>query len=119
MLERRKETRWPAYFGGRIITDRRDWAVDCVVRNMSEGGARVVVRQDMLIPREFTLRIPWRRMEMRVFTRWRGQREFGVEAASGAASVPIDLELERRLRDLDAHTATLKRQLAEMGSRSL
>lgn len=114
MTERRKEPRWPTYLGARIVHSRRDWATNCVVRNLSPTGARLDLMQDTLVPEEFSLRIPWQKIELRVRTRWRRDWQVGVEATAETLPAPIDFEVERRMRDVEAGTAALKRRLADL-----
>jgi hypothetical protein len=114
MQERRKEQRWPAYLGARIVFAGRRTTVDCVVRNTSSGGVRLAVDRAALLPDEFQLQIAKRQVEVAVRTRWRRFGEIGVELVPGEAAEPIDFELVRRMRDLESSNAALKRRLAEM-----
>jgi hypothetical protein len=114
MLERRKEPRKPTYLGGRIVHSRRDWATTCIVRNVSSTGAQLDLVQDMPIPQEFSLRIPWRQIELKVRTRWRRDGQVGVETTPASLPDPIDLEIERRMREVEAGNAALKRSLADL-----
>lgn len=114
MLERRKEQRWPAYLAGRIVSERRKPTLDCLIRNTSPSGARLVLDQAGLLPVEFSLQIPRKRAELRVRVCWRNVHEIGVEAAFESQSAPIDLAVERQMRRLEEHTQQLKRRLAEL-----
>jgi hypothetical protein len=111
--ERRKEARSPSYLGGQITTDRRLIAIDCVVRNTSGAGARLVVPHATLLPDVFELHIPKKNSAYRVHTRWRGAGDVGVEVMPlDATEAPIPLTLARRLKVLEAENAALRRQLA-------
>jgi hypothetical protein len=114
MQERRKEQRWPAYLGARITFAPRRDTVDCLVRNTSTTGVRLVLDRAVLLPDEFSLQIAKHRIEYTVRTRWRRFNDVGVELARGEADEPIDLELARRMRDLEVSNTTLKRRLADM-----
>jgi hypothetical protein len=113
MQERRKEQRWPAYLGGRIVFDCRQRTADCIVRNTSSDGACLRLDGASLLPDEFSLRIPMRGVELQVRTRWRRFGELGVEAVVTGAE-PVDLELARRMRALDRSNRALKRRLADL-----
>jgi hypothetical protein len=115
MLERRKEQRWPAYLGGRIICDRRESTADCLIRSTSPSGARLVFSQADLLPDEFSLQVPVKKTEMRVTTRWRRGYVVGVETVPWRnTEAPVDLSMARRLRQLDEQDQRLKRRIAEL-----
>ncbi len=112
--ERRKYQRSPAYMGGQITTDRRLISIDCVVRNMSGAGAKLVVPNATLLPDEFELHVAKRETASRVRARWRRERELGVEVIPLAASdAPVPLALARRIKRLEAENAGLKRRLSD------
>jgi len=115
MAEQRKEQRTPAYLGGRIISDRRRAPVDCIVRNISGAGAKLIVKSTTLLPEEFDLHIPKQDRECRVRARWRGAKEIGVEIAPAPQDIGgvIPLTLAKRLRQLEAENAILKKHLEE------
>jgi hypothetical protein len=113
MQERRKEGRSPAYLAGQITTDRRLIAIDCVVRNTSGSGARLVIPHATLLPDVFELHIPKKNTAYRVRTCWRGEGDVGVEIMPlDAADAPTPLTLARRLKILEAENAALRRKLS-------
>jgi hypothetical protein len=114
MQERRKEQRWPAFMGGRIVHTHGDWATSCIVRNLSPSGARIDLTRAMLVPEEFSLRIPWQKIELRMRTRWRNDHQVGVETVAEVSACPTDLEIARRMRDVDLSNQELKRRLSDM-----
>jgi hypothetical protein len=81
MQERRKETRRPAFWDAKIGFSGRQFRVNCMVQNISRGGARLALRQAADLPPEFILTIPrkQKQLEYRVRTRWRERRSMGVE----------------------------------------
>ena len=58
MEERRKTHRDRTYLGGQIAFDDRCCIADCLVRNLSPGGAKIVFSVSATIPDEFDLAIP-------------------------------------------------------------
>jgi hypothetical protein len=112
MQERRNDGRSPSYLGGRITTDRRLIAMDCVVRNTSGAGARLIVADSTLLPDVFDLHIPRKDSAYRVRACWRQLGHVGVEIMPmDAGAAPIPLVMARRLKRLEAENAQLKRRL--------
>lgn len=112
--ERRKQQRSPSFMGGQITTDRKLIAIDCVVRNMSGAGAKLVVPNTTLLPEEFELHIAKHETASRVRTCWRRERELGVEVLLlTAANPPVPLSLARRIKRLEIENAALRRRLSE------
>lgn len=104
----------PTYLGAQITTDRALTAIDCVVRNMSGKGAKLLVPSTTLIPDEFILQITSRETAYRVRPRWRRQRALGVEVVPLAADhAPVPLAAARRIKQLEDENAGLKRRLSE------
>jgi hypothetical protein len=53
-------------------------SMPCVVLNLSETGAKLKVSRDVVLPREFNLSIPARRVSWRVGVAWQQDGELGV-----------------------------------------
>lgn len=116
LQERRKDGRAPSYLGGQITTDRKLIAIDCVVRNTSGAGAKLVVADATLLPDIFELHIPRKNTAYRVRARWRHDGDVGVEVMSLAADAsPVPLELARRIKRLETENTDLRRHLNEIG----
>lgn len=115
MRERRKEQRWPSYLGGRA-SFRQQSTADCLVRNISATGAKLIVRGGRFVPDEFELTVPQRDTIYRARARWRSLDEIGVEleAASHEANAPVPLSLARRLKRAETENAGLKRRISEL-----
>lgn len=114
MQERRKEGRSPAYLGGQITTARKLTSIDCVVRNTSGAGARLVVANATMLPDTFELHIPRKNTAFRVRARWRRLEDVGVEVMGfDASDAPIPITLARRLKKLETENAEFKRRLSD------
>jgi hypothetical protein len=112
MQERRKDGRLPSYLGGQITTDRRLIAIDCVVRNTSGSGAKLIVSNATLLPDVFELHIPRKNSAYRVRACWRQLDHVGVEIMPLEESeAPVPLAMARRLRRLEEENTALRRQL--------
>jgi hypothetical protein len=57
MEERRNMSRRRVLKGGKIVFNDRNSTIDCTVRNLSEGGALLLVETVIGIPDQFDLRI--------------------------------------------------------------
>src|ERR1700750_398972 len=109
--ERRKEGRSPSYLAGQITTDRRLISIDCVVRNTSGAGARLVVPYATLLPDVFELHIPKTNSAYRRRPSWRAANAGGVKTLPlDAAEAPVPFTLARRLKTLEAENAALRQQ---------
>jgi PilZ domain len=99
MSDRRKHQRWPAYWAGRIKFNRSDAVAECLVRNTSGSGAKLVVRGAVFVPREFVLHIPKHGIDYRATVIWRRSEEVGVAFERiEAGDVRARLAERRRLR---------------------
>ena len=80
MHERRKSPRMRAFKGARIIYNNGATTRDCTIRNLSSGGAKLVMETTVGLPESFALVLEdgsRRQCEIR----WRKLSELGVEFA--------------------------------------
>ena len=78
MSEKRKKSRTPSFLGGTISYNRDLWSAECVVKNISDEGAKLTGRNLPVLPDQFDLIIPQRRTKYRVHVRWRSKDAVGV-----------------------------------------
>src|SRR5215471_14114962 len=78
MRDRRKQQRWPAYWAGQISFQSSQSACECLIRNTSGGGAKLMLRGAVFVPREFELHIPKHRADYQAKVVWRRSEELGV-----------------------------------------
>jgi hypothetical protein len=115
MIERRKFQRGRTYLGGRIAYDKPCTTDDCLVRNLSEDGAKLVFSGATMIPNEFELTLRESGEMRRVRIVWRRDVEAGVALAGPAAEPALPREAARRIRALEADRDALTRRLAHFG----
>ena len=110
MSERRQSTRRRTYLGGRASFEKLAVTDECLVRDLSAGGARVVLSGSTPMPNAFdlTLRESGETRPVRVV--WRDGIRLGAAYASTAA--PLAPEAARRIRKLEADRNALLRRLA-------
>ena len=112
MEERRKEQRWPAYLGATAVFNRQ-LSANCIVKNTSGSGAKLVLHNTPLIPDEFDVSVPHKNGEWRARVKWRQFDQIGVEFAPREDSAePVSLEEVRRLRELKKENKLLRRRVS-------
>ena len=79
MEDRRTSSRRKTLKVGMIITHDRFSTINCVVRNVSEFGARLEVETAVLLPRQFELLFNGESRACEVA--WKSQRHLGVRFA--------------------------------------
>jgi len=110
MNERRQSARRRAYLGARTSCDKLATSEACLVRDRSEGGARLVLTGSTPTPNAFDLMLCESGETRRVRVVWRDGHQLGVAYESAAA--PVAPELARRIRRLEADRRALLRRLA-------
>ncbi|MCE4224412.1 PilZ domain-containing protein [Methylobacterium sp. C25] len=109
MSERRQARRGRVYLGGRIVHRRIRSETNCVLRDMSPGGARLAVSQAVPLPASFDLVVDAHEMTRAVELIWRKGDEAGVRfaARSGSPEAPsqgrVAVAIERRSGDRRLH----------------
>jgi hypothetical protein len=117
MQERRKQQRSRVFWAAKVSFNRRQSLLDCVVRDMSETGAKLAVTESAFVPREFELVIPKRAAAYQARIIWRQSDEVGIQFETGKVDPSPDL-VRRRRRDLPPEDAFYRKSLepTPMGS---
>jgi hypothetical protein len=130
MSEHRREARQRVFLKGRIVFNNGSSSFDCLVRDMSATGARLVMSDATTLPDAFDLYIPQKDRTYRAALRWRREDGIGVtfeapaNAAAAKATAPASPDpaatdasvsmLLRRVSELETENAALRRLLASM-----
>ena len=93
-----------AYFGAQIDDCEGGSVVNCVVRDLTDAGAKLIILGPAQIRQEFFLSIPKQKRVVHALLIWRTAKEVGV-AFDQSQSAPIPLDLVRRLRQREAEKA--------------
>lgn len=113
MSERRQSSRRRTYLGARASFEKLAASDDCLVRDLSAGGARVVLSGSTPMPNAFDLTIRDSGDTRRARVVWRNGVLLGVAyEATGAA--PIAPEAARRIRQLEDDRHALLLRLARI-----
>ena len=76
--EKRIAVRSRVFFGGEILIDSELPAVECHVKNISRGGASIVVQSGDLLPAQFDLFIRKTSARHAAVVKWSRGRRFGI-----------------------------------------
>lgn len=129
MSEHRREARQRVFLKGRIMYNNGASSLDCLVRDLSATGARLAMSETTTLPEAFDLYIAQKDKTYRATLRWRREDGVGVtfpaevgRAAPVAVAAPADAAgidasvtmLLRRVSELEAENAALRRLLASM-----
>lgn len=82
-LEKRLQPRRNTMIVATVVFDGGNSRVDCVIRNLSEGGAKIEVPSARIIPQTFDLLVPGHRAQ-HCRVAWRALRELGVQFVHAA-----------------------------------
>ncbi|RVU21822.1 PilZ domain-containing protein [Methylobacterium oryzihabitans] len=117
MSELRTQIRQRTFLKGRINFNNGNASIDCVVRDMSESGARLALSHTLTLPETFDLTILGKNQTRRVKLCWRQNDSVGItflDAAEAAPAPPPTLAaLQQRIRQLEDENQTLRRLLSE------
>ena len=114
MRERRGFQRGRTYLGGRLAFNNQYCTIDCLVRNMSQNGAKLVFEGAVLLPGEFEFTLPQKGESRRARVIWRQQDEAGISFLQPAVEGVVPLGMARRIRRLETDRAALEARVAEL-----
>ena len=117
MPERRRHFRGRVYYGGRMTFNERSSTMDCIVRNFSDGGAKVDVAYAGLLTDEMDIAIPCKGVAFRAHMVWRRDNQAGfVFRTSRAAQSVMTLDWALRLRASERSNRALRQSLDALRS---
>lgn len=77
--ERRGGDRKSVHTRAKCFIDHLNASVECVLLDVSHGGARLRIADSLVVPEEFDLLLSFEGERQRVRLRWRRKKEIGVE----------------------------------------
>ena len=124
-VERRRIARQKSFLRGMIYFNNRRNAVDCLVRDISPYGARLIFSDAVTTPDVLDLYIPQKEQTLRVHVIWRLGQEVGVAFAQAAQVDPAVEQpndpgsspgqgLAERVARLEIEILGLKRMMKKM-----
>jgi len=111
MEERRKVTRHKSLLRGRVYFNHRNSTAECLVRDISSHGARLIFADEVLMPDVVELYIPAKEQTLRAQVIWRNANESGIAFANHEqmAHPPESGDLAERVQRLEREIDVLKR----------
>lgn len=119
-MEHRNAIRSRAVLKAQIRYNGGLMSAPCVIRDVSETGARLELAGDLALPDQFDLHIDKKNATRRAIVKWRRAREVGVAFADAAAARPAgrDEPLAERVARLESEVAELKELLRGSAARA-
>lgn len=119
MGERRNSRRSKSFLRGFVYVSRERGALACLVRDLSEKGARIIFSDNVTLPDVLELHIRQRKLTLRARVTWRRNDEIGLDFAEGAAAMPAAAkpsaaEVAERLAMLETEIASLRSLLKKL-----
>lgn len=115
MNERRASRRQKSFLRGVVYFDKRRSETACLVRDLSEDGARIVLSQTITIPDVIELQIPQREQTLSARVQWRRADEVGLSFSKpDTATTPRENQLIKRIAELEAEITTLERTIKRL-----
>lgn len=112
-MEKRPASRIRTIMNARIIFNNGSSTLDCIVRNLSETGAKLEVSGAVTVPERFELDIPRKGERRRARIVWRRSDEMGI-AFEEAAGAQDGQSPALRLKQLEDENARLRARIAEL-----
>jgi hypothetical protein len=116
MIVERDSERIMAFLKATVRFQNRNVTMDCIVRNISQTGARLEICEPVALPIEFELEIPARGAIVQCQLKWRNSAAVGVrfkDMDSPPTSLSKTLE-KMRIEALEQENAKLRRQLSRL-----
>ena len=115
-VERRRIARQKSFLRGMIYFNNRRSVVDCLIRDISPYGARLIFSDTVTTPDVLDLHIPQKEQTLRSHVIWRHGQEVGVAFAQATeVDHPAETgDLAERVQRLEDEVAALKRQLKQL-----
>jgi hypothetical protein len=119
MSERRSSRRSKSFLRGFVYVSREQGALSCLIRDLSDKGARIIFSDSVTLPHTFDLYIPQRDQTLRAKVRWRHGDEVGLAFAATEKSHAGDEKLSegdvvQRVAMLEAEIDALRGVLKKL-----
>jgi PilZ domain len=120
MKDRRTASRQRSFLQGRIFYNNRRSSVDCLIRDISDTGAKLKFSESITVPEAMELYIPNKDEFRRARVQWRFGGEmgiaFGEEGEAPVFAPAPSSDVAARMQKLETEIALLKRLVNELRS---
>ena len=116
MGERRRSVRQKSFLRGCVYFNNRRNAIDCLIRDISDHGARIIFSDTVSVPDVVDLYIPQKEQTLRAHVEWRHGDEIGLafpDAVDDEAA-PKSQRLAERVAQLETEIASLRRAVKKL-----
>jgi hypothetical protein len=119
MSDRRHVKRIKSFLRGRVFFNSRNNSLDCMIRDVSKQGARILVSADVGIPDKVELYIPQKNASYDARVEWRRQDEIGLvfPVCVEGRDMPPPADLSERVSSLEEEIAALRRLAARQNEK--
>ena len=130
MQEQRQSERIRSFLRAQIVFNNRMSTIDCIIKNISQTGAKVALNDGLTVPTEFEIDIPQKGRSHRARLVWRDKDAIGIHftdsrplagasqsAQMGAAQMGATQTQntpEHRVDELTLQNAELKAQIRRL-----
>ena len=111
MAERRRTQRQKSFLRGCVYFNKRRNALDCLIRDLSEHGARIIFSENVSVPDQVDLYIPQKEQTVRARVQWRHGDEIGLAFPD---AVRGDDELAQRVAQLESEIVALRKLVKKL-----
>jgi hypothetical protein len=117
--ERRTSARQRSFLRGQIYFNNRRSTLDCLIRDISSTGARLIFSDAVTVPDIVDIFIPQKEQTLRAHVQWRHGDEVGVAfgntaQVSGSHQGADVAELAERVLKLEAEIAAMRKLLKRL-----
>ena len=114
--ERRRITRQKSFLRGMVYFNHRRSVADCLIRDISPYGARLIFSDTVTTPDTLDLYIPQKEQTLRAQVIWRIGHDVGVAFPQAVEAEPVanSSDLAERVVKLEAEIAAIKRVLKRL-----
>ncbi len=119
MGERRRSVRNKSFLRGCVYFNKRRGALDCLIRDLSDSGARIIFSDSVSVPDVVDLYIPQKERTVRARVQWRHGYEIGLDFPASTRTqesppVPAIGDLAQRVAQLETEIASLQRMVRRL-----
>ena len=110
------------FLKGTVYYDNRRASIECVIRDISDSGARLSFEHSVVVPDNIELFIPQKQETLRARVQRRGPNEIGIAFEVERSADPrrvSDVELQKRVEMLEAEIIALKRLVGKLKAKVL